>query len=73
VRDKALVELGIRLEDRPDGGSVWKPEDPAVLRAEQEERRRGAAEARGKKLRAQLDAKRKVGGCMDARGRVGGR
>lgn len=132
VRDGTLVELGIRLEDRPDGSSVWKPDDPAVLRAEQvgagcpvaawalqarvswlhagegaawvpgccgawgawvlpsaeaepatgqrsfgptystsftsrvpptpqEERRRAAAEARCKKLRTQLENKRKVG------------
>ena len=60
VRDGALVELGVRLEDRPDGSSVWKPEDPAVLRGEAEERRRGAAEARGKKLRSQWEAKRKA-------------
>ncbi|PRW33977.1 Cysteinyl-tRNA synthetase isoform C [Chlorella sorokiniana] len=59
VRDDTLVDLGIRLEDKPDGSSVWKPEDPAVLRQEQEERRRAAAEARGKKLRGQLDNKRK--------------
>ncbi len=32
VRDGALVDLGVRLEDKPDGSSVWKPEDPAVLR-----------------------------------------
>lgn len=35
VRDDTLVDLGIRLEDKPDGSSVWKPEDPAVLRQEQ--------------------------------------
>ena len=35
VRDDTLVELGVRLEDKPDGSSVWKPEDPAVLRADQ--------------------------------------
>lgn len=35
VRDDTLVELGIRLEDKPDGSSVWKQDDPEVLRAEQ--------------------------------------
>lgn len=30
MRDDTLAELGIRLEDKPDGSSVWKPEDPAV-------------------------------------------
>ncbi|KAL4430549.1 hypothetical protein ABPG77_005789 [Micractinium sp. CCAP 211/92] len=59
VRDDTLVELGIRLEDKPDGSSVWKQDDPEVLRAEQEERRRAAAEARSKKLRTQLENKRK--------------
>lgn len=39
VRDDTLVELGIRLEDKPDGSSVWKTDDPAVLRAEQVRRR----------------------------------
>lgn len=32
VRDETLVDLGVRLEDKADGSSVWKPEDPAVLR-----------------------------------------
>jgi hypothetical protein len=77
VRDDTLVALGVRLEDKPDGSSVWKLEDPAVLRAELEERRRAAAEARGKKLRAQLDSKRKVGatrrGARGGRGGGGGR
>jgi cysteinyl-tRNA synthetase len=39
VRDGALVELGVRLEDRPDGRpSVWKRDDPAALRQEAAER-----------------------------------
>ena len=54
-----MVALGIRLEDQADGSSVWKPEDPAVLRAEAEERARAAAEARLKKLRLQLESRRK--------------
>jgi len=39
VRDGALVDLGVRLEDRPDGRpSVWKRDDPAALRQEAAER-----------------------------------
>eukprot|EP00798_Chlamydomonas_sp_ICE-L_P000249 gene249-biopygen2244 len=34
VRDVALVELGVRLEDRPDGKAIWKLEDPAVIQAQ---------------------------------------
>lgn len=78
LRDEALVELGVRLEDKPDGSSVWKADDPAVLRAEIEERRRTAAEARLRKLRSALESKRKVGeggkrwGDAVGRGRGGG-
>lgn len=56
----------------PAGSSVWKPEEPAVLRAEQEERRRGAAEARGKKLRSQLDVKRKASAVQSCWLQLGG-
>mmetsp|Transcript_16066 Transcript_16066/g.18182 ORF Transcript_16066/g.18182 Transcript_16066/m.18182 type:complete len:786 (+) Transcript_16066:139-2496(+) len=34
VRDKALVDIGVRLEDRVDQASIWKLDDPAVLKAE---------------------------------------
>eukprot|EP00798_Chlamydomonas_sp_ICE-L_P002666 gene2666-biopygen8694 len=46
VRDVALVELGVRLEDRPDGKAIWKLDDPAVINAEQQERAKTASEAR---------------------------
>eukprot|EP00798_Chlamydomonas_sp_ICE-L_P027085 gene27085-biopygen836 len=46
VRDVALVELGVRLEDRPDGKVIWKLDDPAVINAEQQERAKTASEAR---------------------------
>jgi len=55
VRDVALVNLGIRLEDRASGKAVWKAEDPEVLRAEAEERDRQAREARAKKARGALE------------------
>eukprot|EP00887_Chlorella_sp_A99_P008002 scaffold12.g8002.t1 len=59
VRDETMVDLGVRLEDQADGSSVWKADDPAVLRAEAAERAAAAAEARAKKARAQLEGKRK--------------
>lgn len=49
-RDEACVDLGIRLEDRADGGSVVKSlsERPEVLRREIEERRAREREAASK-------------------------
>lgn len=40
-----MVDLGIRMEDRPDGSSVWMAEDPEELRAERREREEAAAAA----------------------------
>lgn len=57
VRDHTLVDLGIRLEDRPTGKAVWKKEDPAVLRAEVEAKERAAMEAKTKKLLSALERK----------------
>lgn len=59
VRDGAMVDLGIRLEDLPDGGSIWKPDDPAALRAERAQKQRAAVEARAKKVRAKAEATRR--------------
>lgn len=57
VRDNTLVELGVRLEDRPDGTSVWKLEDAETLRQEAAVKAATAAAARHKKLQAQLALK----------------
>ena len=38
LRDHDLVEVGVRLEDRPDGKAIWKLEDKAVLIKEREEK-----------------------------------
>eukprot|EP00889_Picochlorum_renovo_P002290 jgi/Picre1/29320/NNA_004710.t1 len=38
LRDDALVEIGVRLEDKADGTSVWKIDDPATLRKERDEK-----------------------------------
>lgn len=59
LRDVTLADLGVRLEDRPDGRAVWKLDDPAALRVEQEERARAAAEAAARKVAAALEKKSK--------------
>ncbi|CAI5503452.1 unnamed protein product [Closterium sp. Naga37s-1] len=60
VRDHAMVDLGIRCEDRGGAGAeaaVVKLDDPKVLRAERDERiAKAAAEAR-RKLQTKLAAK----------------
>ena len=57
VRDSTLVDLGVRLEDRSDGTSIWKRDDPAVLKAEIAEKQALAKEQAQKKLRNKLDLK----------------
>jgi cysteinyl-tRNA synthetase len=59
VRDDVLVDLGVRLEDRPDGPSLWKLDDPATLRREVQEKREKAAEAVAKKRANKLEKLRK--------------
>lgn len=54
VRDETLANLGIRIEDSSDK-SIWKMDDPAVIRKEVEEKRQRAAEAAAKKLAAKVD------------------
>jgi len=54
VRDTKLAALGIRVEDGA-GSSVWKMDDPEVIRKEVEEKRQKAAEAAAKKIKAKLD------------------
>lgn len=59
LRDETLVDLGIRLEDRTNAKAIWKPDDPAVLRAEAGERRRQQQEAAAKKKQNLLNTKSK--------------
>ena len=59
VRDGACVEMGVRLEDRPDGRAVWKLDDPAALRAERAARAAAAAEAARKKVENALASKKR--------------
>lgn len=57
VRDSTLVDLGVRLEDRPDGKAVWKLDDPAAMREEIAERAAAAASAARKKLEGAVERK----------------
>ncbi|KAG2499369.1 hypothetical protein HYH03_002944 [Edaphochlamys debaryana] len=59
VRDEALVDLGVRLEDRADGKSVWKLDDPAAMREEIAARAAAAASAARKKLEGAAERKAK--------------
>jgi len=54
VRDETLANLGIRIEDSADT-SIWKMDDPAVIRKEVEEKRQKALEAAVKKLQAKFE------------------
>lgn len=56
VRDETMVKLGVRLEDTPDGGSVWKMDDPATLQAEVDAKRAAQSEALARKLKSKLDS-----------------
>lgn len=57
VRDNVLPELGVRLEDKGQAGSVWKLDDPAVLIRERDEKRAAARANAVKKLTSQLKAR----------------
>ncbi|KAK9802975.1 hypothetical protein WJX73_002469 [Symbiochloris irregularis] len=59
LRDEVLPLLGVLLQDRADDTSEWVLEDPTVLAAEAEQKRREEAAARLEKRRAQLDKKRR--------------
>lgn len=59
VRDETLVDAGVRLEDKPDGSSVWKLDDPDVMKAESAQKNREMVQAKMKKLRSKLELKLK--------------
>lgn len=54
-----MIDLGVRLEDFPDGSSCWKLDDPEELRKERDAKKQAATEAARRKLAAKLDIKRK--------------
>ena len=60
LRDTDLIDLGVRIEDRTDGSSLWKREEPSVLRKELAEKRAQEAEKKAKKRAKQLVAARKA-------------
>lgn len=59
VRDETLVALGVQLEDRPDGPSVWKLDDPEALLAEQKAKKERQQREAAKKLQNILATKLK--------------
>jgi cysteinyl-tRNA synthetase len=58
VRDKTMVEMGIRLEDGGATGFLWMFEDKEILRKELQEQAEKAAEAAREKLANKLNQKR---------------
>ena len=58
-----MLELGVRLEDR-GADSIWKLEDPAVLRREQQAKQQAAAEQKYKKAVMAHSKKQAVGGIQ---------
>jgi len=59
VRDGSMIDLGVRLEDLPEGGSVWKRDDPAVLRAERDEKAAALAAVAQRKLQSKAESARR--------------
>lgn len=60
IRDETMLDLGVRLEDRGDE-SIWKLEDPDVLRQEQRAKQQAAAEQKYKKVTTAHSKKQAVG------------
>lgn len=55
-RDERMVDIGVRLEDTPAGRSVWKLDDPEVLRKERDEKLAAIAVAARKKLQSKIES-----------------
>ena len=60
VRDSDLVEIGVRLEDLPSKQSIWKLDDPAVLKAEMAEKEQQKRELEAQQQRRKLDKLKKT-------------
>ena len=58
LRDKVLVDLGVRVEDRADAAALWKLDDPETLRkevaAKEAAKAEGAAEKALNKLKLRI-------------------
>lgn len=61
MRDEDLINLGVRLEDRPGAPSVWKRDDPEVLQQELRDKQAAADQAKARKLQQKTAVKQKVG------------
>lgn len=60
VRDERLIEVGIRLEDKPNAPTSWKYDDPAVLLQERTERLSQLAKEKIQKAINQAATKEKL-------------
>lgn len=60
VRDTELIKLGVRIEDKGDGTSLWKREEPAVLRRELQEKRDAEAAKKAAKAKKKIVALEKA-------------
>ncbi|GBG27733.1 Cysteine--tRNA ligase, cytoplasmic [Hondaea fermentalgiana] len=58
IRDETLVDMGLRLEDRPEG-TKWNLEDPESLRREVDQKRAKEAQERVDKAKGKVDTKEK--------------
>eukprot|EP00397_Hematodinium_sp_SG-2012_P012572 GEMP01012745.1.p1 GENE.GEMP01012745.1~~GEMP01012745.1.p1 ORF type:complete len:776 (+),score=217.25 GEMP01012745.1:85-2412(+) len=59
VRDNTMVDLGIRLEDRPGEKSIWKLEDVTTLQLERQEKEFERKQAVSTKIQNKLTQKQK--------------
>jgi cysteinyl-tRNA synthetase len=55
VRDDAFVDIGVRLEDTPGGASIWKLDNPEILRKERDEKMAAVALVARKKIVSKID------------------
>lgn len=60
MRDERLIDVGIRLEDTPNGPTTWKYDDPAALRREREERQQQTEAEKLQKIVNQANTKEKL-------------
>ena len=54
LRDEAMVEIGVALEDRPGQAALWKLSTPDALRADLEQRRERMKEAAVRKAESRI-------------------
>ncbi|CCW66666.1 unnamed protein product [Phytomonas sp. Hart1] len=59
LRDEALVDAGLRVEDNPTGPTTWRNDEPAALRKELMARREKEEMGRRVKLQNQIETREK--------------